>query len=70
MENYRKTSHSTYDIKDHIVWITKYLKPIMMEQIALRTRDLIRMVCSKNDVEILSGHVGKDHIHLLVSVSQ
>ena len=68
MENYRKTSHSTYDIKYHIVWITKYRKPVMIGQIALRTRDLIRMVCSKNDVEILSGHVGKDHIHLLVSV--
>ncbi len=40
----------------------------MMGQIALRTRDSIRMVYSKNDVEILSGHVGKDHIHLLVSV--
>ena len=68
MENYRKTSHSTYDIKYHIVWITKYRKSVMIGQIALRTRDLIRMVCSKNDVEILSGHVGKDHIHLLVSV--
>ncbi len=68
MQNYRKTSHSTYDIKYHIVWITKYRKPIMTGQIALRTRDLIRIVCSKNDVEILSGHVGKDHIHLLVSV--
>lgn len=40
----------------------------MIGQIALRTRDLIRMVCSKNDVEILSGYVEKDHIHLLVSV--
>ena len=40
----------------------------MIGQIALSTRDLIRMVCSKNDVEILSGHVGKDHIHVLVSV--
>ena len=40
----------------------------MIGQIALRTRDLIRMVCSKNDVEILSGHVGKDHIDVLVSV--
>ena len=26
------------------------------------------MVCAKNDVEILAGHVGIDHIHLLVSV--
>ena len=68
MENYRKTSHSTYNIKYHIAWITKYRKPIMIGQIALRTRDLIRMLFSKNDVEILSGHVGKDHIHLLVSV--
>ena len=25
-------------------------------------------MCSNNDVEILAGHVGKDHIHLLVSV--
>ena len=36
--------------------------------IAERTRELIRMVCSTNDVEILAGHVGTDHIHLLVSV--
>ncbi|MCP2240334.1 putative transposase [Thermoanaerobacterium thermosaccharolyticum] len=32
-----------------------------------RTRDLIRMVCKNNEVEILSGHVSKDHIHILVS---
>ena len=26
MQNYRKTSHATYDIKYHLVWITKYRK--------------------------------------------
>jgi putative transposase len=25
------------------------------------------MVCKNNEVEILSGHVSKDHIHILVS---
>jgi len=25
------------------------------------------MTCTQNDVEILAGHVSKDHIHLLVS---
>ena len=68
MENYRKSAHCTYDIKYHIVWITKYRKPVLMGQIALRTRELIRKVCQTNDVEILAGHVGKDHIHLLVLV--
>ena len=68
MENYRKSSHCTYDIKYHIVWITKYRKPVIVGKIAHRTREVIRMVCATNEVEIMAGHVGKDHIHLLVSV--
>ena len=68
MENYRKSAHSTYDIKYHIVWITKYRKPVITGKIAVRTRELIRSICQTNEVEILAGHVGKDHIHLLVSV--
>lgn len=68
MTNYRKTAHATYDIKYHIVWITKYRKPVITGKIAERTRELIRQICHGNDVEILAGHVGKDHIHLLVSV--
>ena len=45
MENYRKSSHCTYDIKYHLVWITKYRKPVITGKIALRTRELIRIVC-------------------------
>lgn len=67
MDNYRKTAHSTYDIKYHIVWITKYRKPAITGKIAERTRELVRGVCKTNEVEILAGHISKDHIHLLVS---
>lgn len=68
MGNYRKISHCTYDIKYHMVWITKYRKPVITGQIAERTREIIRQVCANNEVEILAGHVGKDHIHLLMSI--
>ena len=51
-----------------MVWITKYRKPVITGQIAVRTRELVRMICHSNEVEILAGHVGSDHIHLLVSV--
>ena len=68
MENYRKSSYCIYDIKYHLVWITKYRKPVITGQIAVRTRELVRMICHSNEVEILAGHVGSDHIHLLVSV--
>jgi len=68
MENYRKSAHCTYDIKYHLVWITKYRKPAITGKIAERTRELIRGTCKQNEVEILAGHVSKDHVHLLVSV--
>ena len=70
MEHYRKTSHATYDIKYHIVWITKYRKSVITGKIAQRTQEIIRMVCKNNDVEILGGHVSKDHIHLLYCVAE
>ena len=68
MQNYRKTSHMTYDCKYHIVWITKYRKKVMSGVIAERIRELLRQICKEKDVEIIKGHVSKDHIHLFVSV--
>ena len=68
MENYRKSAHCTYDIKYHLVWITKYRKPAITGKIAERTRELLRGTCKENEVEILAGHVSKDHVHMLVPV--
>ena len=68
MEKYRKTSHSVYDLKYHLVWITKYRKPVLVGPIAERTRELIRQICKQQDIEIITGHVGKDHVHLFVSI--
>src|SRR5690606_17294837 len=51
----------------HIVWITKYRKPVMVGLVAERCRELIRQVCKENEIEIMKGHISKDHIHLLVS---
>jgi putative transposase len=68
MENYRKSSHTIYDIKYHIVWITKYRKPVVRGEIAERLRDLIREICKARDIEILKGHVSRDHVHVFLSV--
>ena len=66
--SYRKTSHAVYDIKYHVVWITKYRKKVLRGEIALRLRELVRQTCATLDVEIIQGHVSPDHVHLLVSV--
>ena len=68
MERYRRSSHTVFDIKYHLVWITKYRKPILRGEIAERVRDLMREICKAKDVEIISGHVSRDHVHIFVSV--
>lgn len=68
MQKYRKTFHTVYDIKYHLVWITKYSKKILTGELAKRVRELVREVCKTNEVEILKGHISSDHVHLFVSV--
>ncbi len=67
MQNYRKTSHSVYDIKYHVVWITKYRKPVLSKDVGRRLRELIRQVCTSMDIQILKGHISRDNVHIMVS---
>ena len=67
MQNYRKTSHSTYDCKYHIVWITKYRKKVLTGIVAERVRELLRGICKEHEVEIIKGHISQDHVHMFVS---
>ncbi|MBI3442969.1 MAG: IS200/IS605 family transposase [Candidatus Sungbacteria bacterium] len=66
-QKYRKSAHGLYDIKIHLVWITKYRYRVLTDRIALRLRDLVRQICSANDTTIISGTVAPNHIHILVS---
>jgi len=66
-EQYRKGSHTIYDIQYHFVWVTKYRYHILKGDVALRAREIIRQICEARNITILSGHVSKDHIHVHVS---
>ena len=67
MAEYRKGSHTVYDIQYHFVWVTKYRYQVLSGEVAERARELIRQTCMSRDIKILKGHVSKDHIHILVS---
>jgi hypothetical protein len=64
---YRTTSHTKYDLKYQLVWITKYRRAVLGGVVGTRVRELVRDICRVNDIEIVKGHVGKDHVHLFVS---
>lgn len=52
----------------HIVWITKYRKKVLKDEIGLRLRDIIRQICNAEKVTIMKGAIGEDHIHILLEV--
>ena len=64
---YRKGSHTVYNIQYHFVWVTKYRYHVLEEEVRLRVREIIRQICQQHDLLIEQGHVSKDHVHILVS---
>lgn len=68
MSEYRRGTHSIFRLHVHIVWCTKYRKKLLRKDLALRLKELIMQICSDMKVEIISGVVSKDHVHILVSM--
>jgi len=68
MKEYRRGAHTVFEIHLHLVWTTKYRRPALTGEVALRVRDMIREICGQHEVTILKGHVAKDHLHLFVSI--
>ena len=67
MVEYRTSGHAIFDLKYHVVWITKYRYKILRGRVAERARDLIRQSCEARDVTIVRGAISPDHVHMLLS---
>jgi len=67
MAYYLKGSHTKYDIKIHLVFVTKYRKSIIKGDLDRHVRQLIREICLANEVQTIKGHISRDNIHLLLS---
>jgi putative transposase len=49
------------------VWVPKYRKQVLTGEVALRVRDLIRSIAAEHELEIISGKVARDHVHVFIS---
>ena len=68
MSEYRRGTHSVFRLHVHLVWCTKYRKAVLRGEVGQRLRELAKQMCSDMGVEILSGVVARDHVHMLVSI--
>src|SRR5207247_3157464 len=66
VSEYQHSAHAVWDIKYHLVWITKYRYKVLRGEVAERARDLLRQICAAREVRIIRGAVSPDHVHMLV----
>ena len=51
----------------HLVWVPKYRKQVLTGEVSVRVRDLIRRIAAEHELEIISGKVARDHVHVFLS---
>lgn len=65
-ENTKSGGHSRYNLKYHLVWITKYRRSLLVGRLAVRARQVMFEIAQENGFIVIAVEVMPDHVHLLV----
>ena len=69
MESYKRGSHTVWDCKYHLVWVTKYRYAVLGGDVGQRCRELLRETARAHEMIVHAGSINRDHVHLLLSIS-
>ena len=65
---YNRKAHSVYLLTYHIVFVTKYRRPVISDEIGYFMKNHAAYLCGRFGGEMVSAETDEDHIHLLVSM--
>ncbi len=66
MRRYKFGAHTKTDLKVHLIWIPKYRKRVLTGQVAVRARDLLRQIAMEHELDVISGKIASDHVHMFI----
>ena len=66
-QTYRRARHSVSALHAHLVFVTKYRRPVFTDEMLTFAENTMRTVCSDLDVELVEFNGETDHVHLLVA---
>ena len=64
----KSLSHTRWKCQYHIVFIPKYRKKVLYGKLKEDVREILSTLCRYKGVEIISGAVCSDHVHLSVCI--
>jgi putative transposase len=68
MQNDKSGSHTVWDCKYRLVWITKYRVPVLTGDVGERCRELLREIARSQEMTIYAGALNRDHVHMLIGI--
>ena len=61
-------AYAKWKCQYHIVFIPKYRRKVLYGRLRLDVKEVIEKLCNYKGIEIISGAVCSDHVHLCVSI--
>ena len=69
MHEWNSLSHVRWDCKYHIVFVPKYRKKALYGKTRRQVREILLSLSKQLGVEILEGHLMRDHVHMCLKVA-
>ena len=65
---YKSNNNVVYSCKYHVVWCSKYRRPVLTGAVEKRLKNLVRDTAGERRAEVIELEVMPDHVHLLLEV--
>ena len=65
---YKLNNNVVYSCKYHVVWCPKYRRKVLVDEVAVRLKELILQEAIALNAEIIEIEIMPDHVHLLMEV--
>jgi putative transposase len=68
MDEYQSLNHTRWECKYHVVFIPKYRRKALFEQLRRNLGPIFRSLTEQRESEVQEGHLMPDHVHMLLSI--
>jgi putative transposase len=68
MDDYESLKHTKWECKYHIVFIPKWRRQKLYEQLRQHLGEMFRQLALQKESKIIEGHLVVDHVHMLISI--
>jgi putative transposase len=65
-QSYRTNHNLVFSCKYHVIFCPKYRRPVLVDGVDERFKQIVAALATELDFEILESEVMPDHVHLLI----